>query len=44
MEAWVRGAKEDEASTGRVWAAGLHYVMARSRVARAFRLMNRSFL
>ena len=43
-EAWLRGVKEDEASTGRVWAAGFHHVMASSRVARVFRLMNRSLL
>jgi hypothetical protein len=27
------GAKEDESSTGRVWAAGFHRVTARSRLA-----------
>jgi hypothetical protein len=27
------GAKEDEAITGRVWAAGFHHVTARSRLA-----------
>jgi len=43
-EAWVRGKKEDESSTGRVWAAGFHHVMALSLLARVFKLMNRSFL
>jgi len=38
------GTKEDESSTGRVWAAGFHHVTARSRVARVFKLMNRLFL
>jgi hypothetical protein len=28
------GTKEDESSTGRVWAAGFHHVTARSRFAR----------
>ena len=28
------GTKEDESSTGRIWAAGFHHVMARSRLAR----------
>jgi hypothetical protein len=36
------GAKEDESSTGRVWAAGVHHVTARSRLARILKLMNRS--
>jgi hypothetical protein len=30
------GTKEDESNTGRVWAAGLHHVTARSRLARVF--------
>jgi hypothetical protein len=38
------GTKEDESSTGRVWAAGFHHVTACSRVARALKLMNRLFL
>jgi hypothetical protein len=38
------GAKEDESSTGRVWAAGFHQVMARSHLARVLKLMNRLFL
>jgi hypothetical protein len=44
---WVSvstGAKEDESSTGRVWAAGFRHVMARSRLARILKLMNRLFL
>ena len=28
------GTKEDESSTGRVWAAGFHHVTDRSRLAR----------
>jgi len=43
-EAWVRGQKEDELSTGRVWAAGFHHVTARSRLMRVLKLMNRLFL
>jgi len=27
------GTKEDESSTGRVWAAGIHHVTARPRLA-----------
>jgi hypothetical protein len=38
------GTKEDELSTGRVWAAGFHHVTARSLLARVFKLMNRLFL
>jgi hypothetical protein len=38
------GAKEDESSTGRVWAAGFHHVTARSRLAGVLKLMNRLFL
>jgi hypothetical protein len=37
------GTKEGE-STGRVWAAGFHHVTALSRLARGFKLMNRSFI
>jgi hypothetical protein len=37
------GAKEDESSTGRVWAAGFHHVTARSLLARVLKLMNRYF-
>jgi len=33
------GTKEDESSTGRVWAAGFHHVTARSRLARLLKLM-----
>ena len=32
--------KEEESSTGRVWAAGFHHVTARSRLARVLKLMN----
>ena len=38
------GIKEDEVSTGRVWAAGFHHVSARSRLARVVKLMNRLFI
>jgi hypothetical protein len=38
------GTKEDELSTGRVWAAGFHHVTARSRLARVLKLMDRVFL
>jgi hypothetical protein len=32
------GTKEDKASTGRIWAAGFHHVMALSRLARVLKL------
>jgi hypothetical protein len=32
------GTKEDESSTGRVWAAGFHHVTARSRLAHVLKL------
>jgi head-tail adaptor len=32
----ITGAKEDASSTGRVWAAGLHHVTARSRLGARF--------
>jgi hypothetical protein len=38
------GAKEDESSTGRDWAAGFHHVTARYRVACVLKRMNRLFL
>jgi len=38
------GTKEDESSTGRVWAAGFHHVTARSGLGRVLKLMNCSFL
>ena len=38
------GKKEDASSTGRVWAAGFHHVMARSHLACVFKFMNRLFL
>jgi hypothetical protein len=37
------GAKEDESSTGRVWAAGFHHVTARSLLARVSKIMNLYF-
>jgi hypothetical protein len=38
------GAKEDESSTGRVWAVGFHHVTVRACLARFLKLMNRLFL
>jgi hypothetical protein len=38
------GTKKDESSTGHVWAAGFHHVMARFRLAHVLKLMNRLFL
>jgi hypothetical protein len=38
------GAEEDESSTGRVWAAGFHHVMAHSCRARNLKHMNHLFL
>ena len=38
------GTKEDESSTGRVWAAGFHHVMDRFRLARDLKFMERLFL
>jgi hypothetical protein len=38
------GTKEDESSTGRVWAAGFHRVTVRSCLARVFKHMNRLFI
>jgi hypothetical protein len=38
------GVKEDESSTGSVWAAGFHHVTARSRLARVMKLTNRLLL
>jgi hypothetical protein len=38
------GAKEDESSTGRVWAAGFHHVTARSRLVGVLKLTNRLFI
>jgi hypothetical protein len=37
------GAKEDQSSTGRIWAAGFHHVMARSRLERVLKITNRLF-
>jgi hypothetical protein len=37
------GTKEDESSTGRVWAAGFHHVSASSRLARVLKLMKHLF-
>jgi len=38
------GEREDVSSTRRIWAAGFHHVMARSHLARFFKLMNCLFL
>ena len=38
------GTKEDESSTGRVWAAGLHRVTACSGLGRALKSVNSLFL
>jgi hypothetical protein len=35
------GTKEDESSTGRVWAAGFHQVTARALLPRVLKLMKR---
>ena len=40
----ITGTKEDESSTGRVWAAAIHHITARSRFERVLELMNRLFL
>jgi len=34
------GKKEDESSTGHIWAAGSHHVTACSHLAHVFKLMN----
>jgi hypothetical protein len=33
-------AKEDESSTGHIWAAGFHHVMVRSCLAHVLKFMN----
>jgi len=38
------GTKEDESSTGHVWAAGFHHVMARSHLAHVLKLMKHLFI
>jgi hypothetical protein len=38
------GAKEDESSTGRVWAAEFYHVAARFRLASVLKLMNCLFI
>jgi hypothetical protein len=38
------GAKVDESSTGRVYAAGFHHVTARSLLARVLKVTKRLFL
>ena len=38
------GTNGDESSTGRVWAAGFHHVMARCRLTRVLKLMNVLFI
>jgi hypothetical protein len=43
QESMSTGAKKDESSTGRVWAAGFHHVTAHSHLAGVLRLMNHLF-
>jgi hypothetical protein len=43
-ESLSTGVKDDESSTGRVWAAGFHRVTARSRLAGVLKIMNRLFI
>jgi hypothetical protein len=38
------GAKEDQSSNGRVWVAGFHHVIARSRLKQVLKLVNLLFL
>jgi hypothetical protein len=38
------GAKEDESSTGCVWAAGFHYVKTRFRLAGVLKLTDHIFI
>jgi hypothetical protein len=38
------GTKEDESSTGRIWAAGFHHVTARSYLAHILKLMTCLFI
>jgi hypothetical protein len=38
------GTKKYESSTGRIWAAGYHYVIALSRLVHILKLMNHLFL
>jgi len=38
------GTKQDEPSSGCVWASGFHHVTARSHWVRVLKLMNHSFL
>jgi hypothetical protein len=38
------GVKEDESSTGRIWAAGFHHITARSRLARVLKLIISLFI
>jgi len=38
------GTKEDESTTGRVWATGFHHVAACSCLARILKLTNHLFL
>jgi hypothetical protein len=39
-----KGTKENESSTGQIWAAGFHLVMACSRLAHVLKCMNHLFL
>jgi hypothetical protein len=40
----VKGTMKDELSTESVWAAGIHHVTARSRLARVIKHLNSLFL
>jgi len=44
QESLGMGTKEDESSTGRIWAAGLHHVTACSCLVPIMKLVNRLFL
>jgi hypothetical protein len=38
------GTKEDKSSIGRIWAAGFHHFMGRSRLARVLKLVSHLFI
>jgi hypothetical protein len=40
MNCLVQGTKEDESSTGCIWAAGFHHFTAHSRLVGVLKLMN----
>jgi hypothetical protein len=43
-ESMSTGAKEDESTTGHVWAAGFYHVTARSHLVHVLKRMNGLFL